>query len=296
MSTNRAKSPSYGSREETPPVEHKDHYLFLLEFFVKQVLSKRLAKLNQMFYVPTCVRFGFLDFLDEDDLQVTPVDSLFQPQAGAAYGAEVFNVGKSVLFAVDFDAVTDRNAKMILEIRVIKRMPEDVKPNILVGMGTLDLSDQYAALRMETLQCWRKGVTTSKVFDGRVPLIGSKDSLDVFVRMSVFGQTIVTEFDAPASRDLTTFVFSAEETDEPLAYKCRKVDSSTVDLFEDRRSAKCPVCLPERYPCVPCGKMTSAVEERETRDKRDDKVVTEKKLKHMVCVCLEKEMISRLGS
>lgn len=295
MQTSPAK-PAYGSREDDySPEGCKEYYLFLLEFYVKDASGDRLAKLNQMFFVPTSIRFEFLDFVDEDDLQVTPVDPLFQPQAGIANDVEVFNMGKSVLFAVDYDAVTDRTAKMILKIFVKKRMPDDIKPDILVGTGELDLSAHYAALRLETLQCWRQGITTSKTFDGEVPLIHSTDltgKLNIFVRMSGFGQTIVTDFNAPAPQDSETFVFGAEEVDESLAYKFRKVSSRADDLFRDSnndlpRPATCPVCLPERYPCIPCGK-TGAVEKytvgsEKIRDARMDTAV-ERKSKYTVCI------------
>ncbi|EFN88831.1 uncharacterized protein LOC105189719 [Harpegnathos saltator] len=284
MSTGDRTRPAYGrSREEDLAEGCKEYYLFLLELYLKEASGSRLAKLNQMFFVPTSVRFEFLDFVDEDDLQLTPVDALFQPQAGVANDVEVFNAGKSVLFAVDFDAVTDRSVQMILKIIVKKRMPDDIKPDILVGTGELDLSAQYAALRLETLQCWRRGIATSKTFDGQVPLIHSTDltgRLDIFVRMSGFGQTIVTDFNAP--QDSESFVFGAEEVDETLAYKFRKVDPRAEDLFRDssknlQNTVTCPVCLPETYPCVPCGRM-GAIEERNkrVRDVRVDAAVEKK--------------------
>lgn len=287
MSAKSVKSPLYGSREQASPEVCKEHYLFLLELFVKQASSDRLAKLNQMFFIPTSVHFGFLDFVDENDLTVTPVNLLFEPQAGVANDVEIFNAGKSVLFAVDHETVTNRSVKMILKLTVKKQMPDGIKPDILVGVGELDLSGQYAALRLEMLQCWKKGVTTSKVFDGQIPLIHNQNlsgNLDIFVRMSGFGQTIVTEFDAPIEQDSSTFIFGSGELDQVLSYKCRKMDSRTIDLFEDSSEElrTCPVCEPERYPCVPCGKL-AAVEERDKGDNgmagRRDMVHVEKIMK-----------------
>ncbi|XP_029177414.1 uncharacterized protein LOC114945373 [Nylanderia fulva] len=276
MSKFATNSPIYGSRDQAPasPEECREHYLFLLEVFVRQASGDRLAKLNQMFCVPTCVYFGFLDFLDEADLAVTPVDPLFQPQTGVANDVEVFNAGKSVLFAVDHETVTDRTVKMILKITAKKQMPDNIKPDILVGVGELDLSGQYAALRLEMLQDWRKGIATSKVYDGQVPLIHNDSlsgSLDIFVRMSGFGQTILTGFDAPVGLDPSTFVFGSGELDQVLSYRCRKIDSRVIDLFRDSSeelpgSTACPVCIPERYTCVPCGKLGAA----EERNKGDD--------------------------
>lgn len=254
---------------------------------MRQASGDRLAKLNRMFFVPTSVHFGFLDFVDENDLTVTPVNLLFQPQAGVANDVEIFNAGKSVLFAVDHETVTNRSVKMILKLTVKKQMPNGIKPDILVGVGELDLSGQYAALRLEMLQYWRKGVATSKIFDGHIPLIHNQNlsgNLDIFVRISGFGQTIITEFDAPIAQDPSTFIFGSGELDQVLSYKCRKMDSRTVDLFEDSSEElrTCPVCVPERYPCVPCGKL-AAVEERDKGDngmaERKDTVHAKKKVK-----------------
>lgn len=274
MSAESTTKPAfYGSREQAPPEVCREHYLFLLELFVRQASGDRLAKLNQMFCVPTCVHFGFLDFVDEGDLTVTPVDLLFQPQTSVANDVEIFNAGKSVLFAVDHETVADRTVKMILKITAKKRMPDSIKPDILVGVGELDLSGQYAALRLEMLQYWRKGIATSKVFDGQVPLIYNENlssSLDIFVRISGFGQTILTGFDAPIERDPSTFVFDSGELDQILSYRCRRMDSRAFDLFEASSEklpgpTACPVCVPERYTCVPCGKL-AAVEERDKGD------------------------------
>ncbi|XP_011869410.1 PREDICTED: uncharacterized protein LOC105562875 [Vollenhovia emeryi] len=286
MLTGKDQTLAYDNNEQAPPRLCKEHYLFLLELYVKQASGDRLAKLNQMFFVPTSVHFGFLDFVDEN-LIVTPVDPLFQAQAGVANEVEVFNVGKSVLFAVDSEAVTNRTVKLILKLTVKKQMPDAVKPDVLVGTGELDLSGQYAALRLEMMQDWKNCVGTSKEFDGQVPLTYNDNlsgNLDVFVRISGLGQMIVTDFDAPVAQDPSTFVFGTEEADQILLYKCREVDSRVLDIFEDscedlRKPITCPVCVPEKYPCVPCGKL-AAVEERDEkiRKKGDDRM-GERKLK-----------------
>ncbi|RLU17828.1 hypothetical protein DMN91_010066 [Ooceraea biroi] len=225
------------------------------------------------------VHFSFLDFTDEDDLQVTPVDPLFQPQAGIANGIEVFNSGKSVLFAVNHDTALDRKTKMILKITVKKRMPDCIKPDVLVGTSELNLSHEYAALRIETLQYWKKGITISKVFDNNLVLLHNgraSANIDVYVKISGYGQTIVTEFDAPMMRDPSTFIFGAGEIDRTLSYKCRKVDPYTVDLTKDsskdlRDPKTCSICIPERQLCIPCEKLGAVQERDEKTYRREDK-------------------------
>ncbi|XP_024892326.1 uncharacterized protein LOC112467764 [Temnothorax curvispinosus] len=287
MLTGKNKTHVYDSNEQAPARVCKEHYLLLLELYVKQASGDRLAKLNQMFFVPTSVHFGFLDFVDENDLMVTPVDPLFQPQVGIVNEVEIFNVGKSVLFTIDSEAAMNRTIKMILKITVKKQMPDAIKPDVLVGTGELDLSGQYAALRIEMMQDWKNSLTTSKEFDGQVPLTYNGNlsgNLDIFVRISGLGQMIVTEFDAPIAQDPSTFVFGAREADRILLYKCREVDSHTIDIFNDssedlQSPITCPVCIPEKYPCIPCGKL-AAVEERveKIRQKEDDRMI-ERKLK-----------------
>lgn len=294
MLTGSSKTLVSNDHEQAPPQICKEHYLLLLELYVKQASGDRLAKLNQMFFVPTSIHFGFLDFVNENDLTVTPVDPFFQPQMGIVNEVEVFNVGKSVLFAIDSEAATNRTVKMILKITAKKQMPNGIKPDVLVGSGELDLSGQYAALRIEMMQDWKSNVTPSKEFDGQVPLIYNGDlsgNLDIFVRISGLGQIIVTEFDAPIAKDPSTFIFGTGEADQlyKLSYK-REEDSHTIDGFEDssedlQKPITCSVCMPEKYPCVPCGKL-GAVEERDEKiRKREDDRIAEKKLKDIVCTC-----------
>lgn len=253
----------YSGYEEPVSEDCKEYYLFLLEFFVKQVSGVRLRKLNQMFAVPTSVHFSFLDFTEEDNLYVTPVDPLFQAQEGVVDDVEVFNTGKSVLFAIDHESAMNRNAKLILKIIVKKRMPNGIKSDVLVGIGELNLSKEYAALRMEAVEYTRKDMTISKVYDNELELIHNGEVsgyVHVYVRISGYGQMIVTEFDAPLTREPSTFFFSGE-TDRTLLYKFRKVDPETADLTKDSTEdfqdpTVCPICMPpKQHVCTPCGKL-----------------------------------------
>lgn len=285
--------PEYGSREEKPPPENcKEYYLLLLEFYVKEVSGDRVTKINQMFSVPTVVHFEFLDFVNDDDLQVTPVDRLFQSQKDIANDVEVFNVGKSVLFAVSFDTMTN-DVKLIIKFIVKKQIPDNINldsKDILVGTGELDLSKQYNALQLEMLQCWRQDITTSKTFNGQVPLfhdMNNAGELNVFVRLSSFGQTIVTDFNAPVPQDSRTFVFGAQTIDQKSTYKFRKVDSCTDNLSQNSNknvqgSVKDSMCQLEKF-CKLFEEVTAVEEKDEGTENVQMCTTTKRKSKNTVC-------------
>lgn len=167
---------STSTSEPNPQIREtcREQYLFLLEFYVRCIQSPRLTKLNEMFYVPTTVAFRFLDFetvisksksifhslkikwyifiyQQDDELQLTPVNTQFQPQAGIADDIEPFYAGRSVLFALAQSAVSDVYRDFKIDVSVFKRMPKEIKPDVLVGKAEVDLSVHFAALRKEVI-------------------------------------------------------------------------------------------------------------------------------------------------
>ncbi|KAG6797769.1 hypothetical protein HZU73_07089 [Apis mellifera caucasica] len=259
--------PEFGSREVVA-FENKEQYLFLLEFFIHHMTSERLAKLNQMFFVPTTISVEFLNFTGREGIEITPVDPMFHPQAGIADDIEYFFSGRSVMFAIDQYNVINKLFDLIVKVCVQKKMPEGVKPDVLVGSGELDLTKHFAALRKEMLQCWHKMAPPPKVFEGEVPLLYNDNVIGavcMYVRVSAFGQTIVTEFEAPPERTVSSYVFKGDECNEKsVAYKCRIIDSQIMDVCRDSRDEllksgpPCRVCIREQHPCTPCGDPTGA--------------------------------------
>ncbi|KAL0102325.1 hypothetical protein PUN28_018691 [Cardiocondyla obscurior] len=282
------KNNTLDDHEQNPPRVYKELCLLLLELYVKQASGDRLAELNQMFSVPTSIYFEILDFVDENDLTLTSVDPFFQSQVDVVNEVQVFNVGKSVLFAIDSETAMNPIIKMILKIKVKKQMPDDIKPDVLVGTGELDLSKQFAALRIEMMQDWNN--ITSKEFDGQIPLIYNgklSANLDIFVRISSLGQINVTEFDIPTTDDPSTFVFGTREANQRSSYKCREVNSRSIDILKNssqdlQKSVTYSTYMPEKYSCVPCGKL-GAVEEIEYKTKKEKKDnIAEKKLANIL--------------
>lgn len=264
MTGKKLSPPSiFGIREELTD-DYKEQYLYLLEFFIHRITGERLAKLNQMFFVPTSLALEFLQFTEEeeDNIEITPVDLLFVPQAGIADDVEYFYSGKSIMFAMDLDRTRDKTLELNVRMTIRKRMPEGIKPDILVGVGEFELTKQFAALRKELLQCWHRKVPPPKTFEDSVPLMMNDKQVGkvfLYVRMSAFGETIVTEFQAPESIDKESdYIFKGEELNEKsLAYKCKVVDSGNV-CEESAVDIPCRACVLEEHACLPCGRATGA--------------------------------------
>ncbi|XP_017788184.1 PREDICTED: uncharacterized protein LOC108570787 [Habropoda laboriosa] len=288
--------PTLGSRDEIVP-DNQEQYLFLLEFFVQHMTSERLAKLNQMFFVPTTISVEFLNFTGEDNIQITPVDPLFQPQAGVAGDVEYFYSGRSVMFAIDQYTVINKLFDLIIKLCVEKKMPEGVKPDVLIGNAEVDLSMHFAALRKEMLQCWHKLAPPPRVFEGEVPLVYNDQvvgAISMFARISAFGQTIVTEFEVPPDRNISSYIFrGAESNAKSLTYKCRIVDSDVgnvcIESKDDllKSGPPCRVCIKEHHPCTPCGKPGATL--KPTVSGRQTSPVTTSRSKPDTCADVHKQ-------
>ncbi|CAB0029365.1 unnamed protein product [Trichogramma brassicae] len=266
----------------------REQYLFLLEFYVRHVDCCRLIKLNQVFCVPTTIAFRFLDFKADDDLQFTPVDTLFEPLAPGIDKVETFYDGKSVLFALDQDAVSDKCTSFKIKVAVKKLMPPDIRPDsVVVGKAVIDMSKHFLALCKELIDATKYGNTDlpnpSKVFDDDVEIYYPDErcpvgTMNVYARISAHGQVIVTEIATPGvvesaeSQDaasISSFVFKAAETltcDDcgALSYKCKKLDPRGCDISEilvngGEDDGKCNKGQEEeRMPCAPCREHASA--------------------------------------
>ncbi|XP_046469249.1 uncharacterized protein [Neodiprion pinetum] len=259
-------SAGFGTRTKNETPDMKEQYLFLLEFFVHSISGERLAKLNQMFFVPTSVCFRFLTFND-DSIEVTPVDPMFEPQAGIADEIEYFYSGRSVMFAIAEDVVVNKISEFNVALIVQKKMPDNIKPNVLVGVSFIDLSKQFAELRCDLQCCSDNQIPPPQSCEGEYPLLFNGEmvgEISLYTRLSAFGQTIVTEFDAPPDKaeKQSTFLFRGDEIeDKTLAYKCRMINSSSVDICRESTEelGQCPICEPPHFSCLPCGLSFGAV-------------------------------------
>uniref|UniRef100_A0A6V7JTC4 Uncharacterized protein n=1 Tax=Bracon brevicornis TaxID=1563983 RepID=A0A6V7JTC4_9HYME len=237
--------------EPSGPNSHHEQYLFLMQFFIHHIESERLGRLNEMFYVPTTATLNFLHIQD-DSIEITPVDPMFEPLAGIPGDKETFYSGRSILFAIPSRLVTTKSTELKIKLTVKKKMPDEVRPDILVGSGELDLSSEFAGLRKEMLQCWHREIPPGKTFEGPIEIFYENEpagSALILVTISAYGQSIVTQMDIPPA-SATDFSFRSEERDQKaLTYQFKIIDPNIDDMMYAEESkhdllSSCPMCCP----------------------------------------------------
>lgn len=219
----------------------KEQYLFLLEFFVHYITGERVSKLNETLRGPTSILLQFLGIQNES-IEITPAHQQLSPLARPGIGArdvEKFYSGRSILFAIPQTVVVNKNAEFKINLRVYKKMPADIHPDVLIGTGELDITNEFAGLRKEMFDCWNCDVPPPKNYEGPVEIYHNNQLAAfvlAYVRISSFGQSIVTAFDAPAT-ETGSYIFRSEVMDqEALAYNCRLVSQSLFNLKANQRS------------------------------------------------------------
>ncbi|KAK0082017.1 hypothetical protein PV325_011221 [Microctonus aethiopoides] len=227
---------------------HKNEYLFLLEFFVHSITGERLAKLNEMFPFPTSIFLHFFNLDDNDVVEVKPVDQQFLKSSGdsSMKNTEHFYSGRSVLFALPYRIVVDKNTELKISIKICKKMPEGQKPDITVATGELDMTEQFAGLRKEMFNCWHRDIPPPKYFEGSIQMYYQNESAAValiFARISAFGQSIITEFETPVyNSPSSSFIFKGDEKyDKAVAYKCKIVRQNQLNISKESLVSNCPV-------------------------------------------------------
>ncbi|XP_057333765.1 uncharacterized protein LOC130672962 [Microplitis mediator] len=254
----------------------KEQYLFLLEFFVHYITGDRILKLNETLRGPTSIELKFLNFQNEA-IEITPTHQELSPLARPGirtHDVEKFYSGRSILFAIPQKVVINKNAEFKIHIRAFKKMPDDIHPDVLIGTGELDISSEFAGLRKEMLQCWNSDIPPAKNYEGPVEIYYNNQLAAVvlaYVRISTFGQSIVTAFDAPADR-AGSFVFKGDVRDqEGLAYDCKVITNSLMNIkaANQRSNNKLDREFDQPFYCPPCqdgGKVTEVIDAYKLQD------------------------------
>lgn len=113
---------------------------------------------------------------------------------------EHINAGKSMLFAVSKENFSGPR-EFFIYLRVQKNNADNL--NVDVASGALDFSDEFAHIHQKAMELslsnsWSSGnVPDAQIFNGNVPLKYQSDFVGyvkVYLRLSVLGETVVTEF------------------------------------------------------------------------------------------------------
>lgn len=140
-----------------------------------------------------------------------------------------------MIFALARREVMNKSLGLKVCLTVMKKMPKDVKPNVLVGTSVIDLSKHFAAVRKEVLNFKCNVPPPPKVLQKSVPLMECDTeigTIDIYVAVSAFGQSIVTDFDKPDFACCPkNFVFSYAGECQTDAYKVKLIeDDNDLDL------------------------------------------------------------------
>ncbi|XP_034947228.1 uncharacterized protein [Chelonus insularis] len=254
--------PNTSSQQSINFISNNEQYLFLLEFFIHYLSGDRLKKINQTCLVPTSVSLQFLNLEENDAIKITPVDLMFTPRVkDSTSDVENFYAGQSVLFAMPYQLVIDKNLEFNIKLKAFKEMAK-TDSEILIGNGELNFTTQFSNLRNEISRCWQKGSSVSKDYEGPINFYYQEElaaTSFIFVRVSAFGQSIITEMETfDIDDDKKSFIFKDDESlDKPFIYKLRIISESLLsvnnklnkfNIKNKMKSGAMYYCSPCRYP------------------------------------------------
>lgn len=106
-------------------------------------------------------------------------------------------------------------------------------------------------------------------------------TIDIYARISGYGQTLVTEFNSPrVDASFSSFLFKAEDCSDDNKvpnYKCRVMDPNACSFSDTSSEVRpdCLVCKPAKLPCAPCRIGSGAIVSINKKDKcqKNDDVV-----------------------
>lgn len=183
--------------------------LFLLEVLVDEVYisnsSLNLDQTTKSNLKETCVTFQFLDY---PPLVVCQED-FFKSSANQRTTQLNFKHGKSCLFSIPASKVPTLPNKFDINVSVLRKV--EPSGNIVIGNSVINLGDSFAALMHSSVSESDLPLQKSKtgkfdVYDDNNRTIGYINS---FLRLSCFGNLIVTQFQVSAIKD--TFMFKGTE-------------------------------------------------------------------------------------
>ncbi|XP_011869236.1 PREDICTED: uncharacterized protein LOC105562782 [Vollenhovia emeryi] len=208
--------------------------LILIEFLVDTVNIPTIRAIyDEILPARTCVSFQILNLPPIKIYEETPTESC----ACIHSGSQVFQKGKSCLFALPDNVLRKPLCNFPITMSVYKELPPGVLPDVmLIGTHQIQLHDLMNCLLGTHVSRRRNPYKTMKNAFKITTATGQHvGEVTVFIRASCFGKKIVTQFQLPRNKEPYLF----KGADDSPVYLCKRIASAL-----DRRQVKC-VCSPK---------------------------------------------------
>ncbi|XP_012150911.1 uncharacterized protein LOC100878430 [Megachile rotundata] len=199
----------------------EEQQLFLIEFLVEKVKIPVIrAMQDELLPACTCVSFQILSLPPVDICQEALTDG-----CGCEEGdTQIFKKGKSCLFALPSIVLQRPVTSFPVKLSVYKKLPPGVLPDVmLVGCHQIEAKALInAVLSQKVFKIANPCQTIKDTFKITTVTGQCVGSVTVYIRVSCFGNKIITQFQVPHNRK--PYLFKGTE-DSPV-FQCKKIPSS----------------------------------------------------------------------
>jgi len=242
---------------------HQDNdKLFLLEVLVEDLYisnsSLSLDTTTKSNIKETCVMFQFLDY---PPLVVCEQD-FSRPENRSDINQISFKTGKSIIFAVDPSHDSFSPYTFDLNVSIIGKM-EPSNNKVIIGTSLITLGDSFGALLHSCVP--QSDLPLQKTKTGSFDINDKKEKrvgyLNAFVRLSCFGNIIITQFQVGMSGDEKTLMFKDGniKQDVEMTEDCKRapvLEDTKEKYYDPPKQLQSPYAkladghgLENEYPC-----------------------------------------------
>ncbi|XP_033225203.1 uncharacterized protein LOC117178081 isoform X2 [Belonocnema kinseyi] len=236
-----------------------DLHIMMVELSVEKLYVPRTSVFDSALMKKTRVMFRMLD---DEWMALYPHRSDYRPYRGSNYESEPFYGGKSIVFSIPEASLQKRMTNVDLQMHIIKEVSRyfEMHPSQNVGFVIVKLDKLFNGIIKELRE--RKELAPYLNFHEREPIsrsmketfpvlndnseeTGSK--INLYVRISYFGKSIITEIATPEAVAETFYV--QEETNEMYPYQCRELKPEEIECGFWESVTVIPPTKPQNLKC-----------------------------------------------
>nr|XP_034172125.1 uncharacterized protein LOC117600606 [Osmia lignaria] len=199
----------------------EEQQLFLVEFLVEKVKIPVIrAMQDELLPACTCVSFQILGLPPVNICQESLTDG-----CGCEDGdTQIFKKGKSCLFALPSIVLQRPVTSFPVKLSVYKKLPPGVLPDVmLVGCHQIEAKALInAVLSQKVFKIANPCQTIKDTFKITTATGQCVGAVTVYIRVSCFGNKIITQFQVPHNRKPYLF----KGADDSPVFQCKKIPSS----------------------------------------------------------------------